>query len=151
MGSPPRGKDGRVKPNDDPLTIPDDSFVFRSIPSSQLRDRQDGPGRYLSSGAFSRSSKQRDPTQGMSVDAGSLMDAAGIPETESMRRDHEALVKIRAGDLRELGCLVGPDPKNPDNPYHAQVWGVQSSMGRKIRRKAIWVIRPLDVLEDLNG
>ena len=150
MAGPPRDKDGRVQPHDDPAAIPDDSFVLRSIPSSELKARQDGPGRYLSSGAFSRSSKQHDPTQEMSTDAGTLMAAAGVPEKKGMRSDHEALVKIRAGDLRDLGCQIGPDPIHPDSPYHAQVWGVRGNKSKKIKQKAIWVIRPADVLKDLG-
>ena len=149
MADPPRDEGGRVTPHDDRQSVPDDSFVLRSIPPIHLRQNQDGPGRYLSKAAFSPSSKQHDPYEGMSVDAGALLVEAGIPENERMLPGHEALVKIRAGDLRDLGCQIGPDPKIPENLYHAEVWDVRDNRRKAVKRKAIWVIKPADVLENL--
>lgn len=156
MVTPPRDSQGRVVPHDDRETIPDDSYILRSIPSGPsgpLKPNKDGPGRYLSSGAFSPSSKDRDFYQSMSGDSGALVEKAGMTYEERMQPGHEALVKIRAGDLRALGYLVGPDPKenNPTNPFHAGVWGVKSGHGKRIKRKATWVVRPGDVSEDLRG
>lgn len=148
MADPPRDESGRVTPHDDRQSVPDDSFVLRSIPPMHLKQNQDGPGRYLSSGAFSPSSKQHDPYQGMSVDVGALLVEAGIPESDRMLPGHEALVKIRSGDLRDIDCWIGPDPRIPDNPYHGEVWR-GAKLRKKIKRKAIWIIRPEDVLENL--
>jgi len=103
----------------------------------------------LSKAAFSPASELHDPYQGMSVDAGALLVKAGIPESERMLPRHEALVKIRAGDLRDLGCRIGPDPKIPENLYHAEVWGVRPNLRKAVKRKAIWIIRPADVSENL--
>ena len=150
MADPPRDEGGVVRPHDDCQSVPDDSFVLRSISPNHLRRNKDGPGRYLSKGAFSPSSAQYDPHQGMSVDAGALLVEAGIPEIDRMLPGHEALVKIRAGDLRDLGCRIGPDPIIPGNPYHAEVWGVRANLRKEVKRKAIWIIRPADVSENLT-
>jgi hypothetical protein len=146
MAAPPRDEAGRVIPHDDRELIADDSFVLRSIPFEHLKSVAAGGGRYLSKAAFSASSKQRDPYEGMSVNAGSLMSAAGVPEEQSRRPGHAGLVKIRAGDLRRLGLQIGTDPLD-QNPYHAQVWGVRPSHRNKIKNLAIWVDKPDDVVE----
>ncbi len=149
MADPPRDEGGRVIPHDDRQSVPDDSFVLRSIPPNHLKQNQDGPGRYLSKAAFSPASEQHDPYQGMSVDAGALLVEAGIQERERMLPGHEALVKIRAGDLRDLGCRIGPDPIIPENLYHAEVRDVRANLRTAVKRKAIWIIRPADVSENL--
>lgn len=149
MADPPHDEDGRVKPHDDFQSVPDDSYVLRSIPSFHLKPNQDGPGRYLSKAAFSPSSAQQDLYRGMSVDASALLIEAGISEGARLLPGHEALVKIRAGDLRDLGCRIGPDPKIPENPYHTEVWGVRANLRKEVKRNAIWIIRPADVSENL--
>ena len=131
-------------PHDDREAIPDDSFVYRSVPATDLPSNDNG-GKRLGSGAFSASRKDRDPYEGMSVDAGPLMEAAGVPEISAKKTHHPALVRLQAGRLRALGCLVGTD-NLPNNPYHAQVWGV-GNKSRRIRKAAEWVIRPADVDE----
>jgi hypothetical protein len=47
-------------------------------------------------------------------------------------------VKLKVGDLRELGLLVGWDPL-PGNPHHCAVWGIKTATRKKISRKAITV------------
>jgi hypothetical protein len=41
------------------------------------------------------------------------------------------IVRLVVGDLRNMHLVVGLDPL-PDNPYHAQVWGIGSN--KRVRR-----------------
>ena len=143
-GAPPRDDDGRVRPHDDPA-IPDEAFVVRYIASGQfVPDRAAGAGRRLSKGAFSASSKDRDPYQGMSADLLQPMIADGLPPTGQRKPIHEAVVRLQVGKLRSLGLWVGKDPKE-HNPYHVCVWGVTPHLRKKILDLAEWVEKPPDV------
>lgn len=143
MGIPPRDDAGRVIPHDDP-DILDESYVVRYILSSQLVPDPRG-GRRLSSGAFSRSSKQHDHYQGMSVDLLDAMLAKGVRPADKAGPDHEAIVKLQIGELRALGLCVGSDPIQ-DNPFHAGVWGLNSGMRKKIHAFSEWILKPEDIL-----
>jgi hypothetical protein len=145
MAGPPRDTVGRVKPHDDKQNIPDAAYIIRYIASDQLIPSESG-GRRLSSGAFSGSSKEVDPYQGMSTDLMQPMldDGLGPP---GRKEDHhaEAVVRFRVGTLRSLGLRVGRDPGTTGDPYHVNVWGVEKRHRRKIRGIAEWVDKPDDV------
>lgn len=141
MGHPPRDEDGIVKPHDDRTAIPDDALVIRYIQEQQLHPNLDGTRR-LSKGAFSGSSKDRDQYEGMSVDMLSELKKHGVDPATRMPENHEGAVTLRAGDLRELGLEVGPDPGLHNDPYHASVWGVRDSHRKKILKICRWLITP---------
>ena len=143
MATPPKDADGYVKPHSDRQTLPDDSYVIRYIHTTQLHPRPDGT-RYLSNGAFSRSSKSRDRYEGMSVDMYEEMIAKGVDPKSRMQPDHEGAVLIEVAKLRELGLMVGPDPTE-DNPFHASAWVVKSTDRKKIKACCEWLIKPFDV------
>lgn len=127
----------------DDTTIDDDDYVIRYIPKNHLTPSQTG-NRRLSRGAFSGSSKQRDPLQGMSVDILSSIVASGSSPEQCMSENFEAAVKFRVGDLRKVGLRIGKTPKE-DNPFHADVWGVKKSTRGRLLELAEWVLKPDDV------
>lgn len=143
MANPPRDAEGRVEPYDDP-DISDEAYVVRYIPSQGLAPDGHG-GRRLSSGAFSPTSKGRDPHRGMSVDLLEPMLNGGLPMSGHRTPLHEAVVKLRVGGLRSLGLKVGKDPVPGRNPYHTSVWGVTSKNKRAICELAEWIDKPSDV------
>ena len=145
MGAPPRDSNNRVVPHDD-ADIPDDACVLRMIVSQWLKEHPSLIGRRrLSSGAFSPSSKERDPYQGMSVDLLQPLLDAGLSPADRKGQKYEAIVKFRVRDLRELGLHVGPDPLDT-NPFHAGVWGCKSGTRTKLMKLYEWVDRPDDVI-----
>lgn len=143
MGIPPRDSEGRVKPHDD-RDIPNDAYVLRYIPPNWLTPDGHG-GRRLSKGAFSPASISRDPYRSMSVDLLQPMLDDGLSPSGRKPADHEAVVRLKIGDLRNLGLKVGPDPGKNDDPYHAGVWGVERQHRKKIRELSAWVEKPPDV------
>ena len=149
MAGPPRDADGCVQPHDDSDAIPNDGHLVRYVTDNALtpNDNPEGTKR-LSSGAFSSSSKEHDHYEGMSVDAYERMVQDGVDVASRMRSGQKGAVLLRAGDLRALGLQVGMDPKE-DNPHHAAVWDVKNKHRKKIRKLAIWLIRPPDVDDDL--
>ena len=145
MGAPPRDSDGRVVPHDDP-DIAENAYVLRNIVPEWLTAHPTLPAqRRLSSAAFSPSSKPRDPYQGMSVDLLQPMLDAGLPATGGKGAKHEAVVRLRVGELRRLGLQVGQDPRDA-NPFHAAVWGIKKGMKSKILNLCEWVDKPDDVI-----
>ena len=143
MSSLARDNNGRVVPHDDPTSIPDDELLVRNI-----HEFQDNPGAdpRPSSGSFSPTNKGKDPYEGMSVDMLSRLKACGVDQKTRWGPNHVGSVVIRAGDLRQLGLKIGPDPsdydgKDPDH-YHANVWGVKPRHKKKIRASAQWYIKP---------
>lgn len=141
MSGPPRDEDGYVSPHDDPAAIPDGAFLVRYVNKEQLRPGDDGR-RHLSSAAFSESSRERDRYQSMSVDILDRLQNDNIDPCTRLGIDHEGAVLIRVGSLRELGLKVGPDPTSANDPYHAGVWGVKSSLRKKIKRCCRWLVQP---------
>ncbi len=142
MANPPRDADGRVTPYDDP-EIPDDADVVRYVPSEGLAPDGHG-GRRLSTGAFSPSSRDRDPYRGMSVDLLAPMLKDGLPMSGRKTSDHEGVVKLKVGALRSLGLEIGKDPVPGSNPYHCAVWGVNKSNRKNICKLAEWIDKPPD-------
>lgn len=144
MANPPRDAGGRVIPYDDP-EIPDDAYVVRYVTSQWLAPDGRG-GRRLSTGAFSPTSKNRDPYRGMSVDLLEPMLKDGLPMSGRMTSSHEGVVKLRVGALRTLGLQVGHDPL-PDNPYHTAIWEVTKRNKKEIWRLAEWIVKPSSIAE----
>jgi hypothetical protein len=145
MAGPARDNDGRVKPHDDKQNVPDDAYIIRYIPSDWLIPNEGG-GRRLSSGAFSGSSKETDPYQGMSADLMQPMLDDGLSPTGRKEAHRaEAAVRLRVGALRTLGLRVGRDPGKTGDPYHVNVWDVQKRHRGKIRDIAEWIDKPDDV------
>jgi hypothetical protein len=144
METPPRDADGRVQPHDD-ADIPNEAYLVRYVHSTQLVADRSGLRR-LSTGAFSRSSKSYDFYQSMSADLLDLILKDGLSPMARMRPGHEAVVRLKIGDLRSVGLKVGHDPK-PDNPYHVGVWGVGSQHRKKLHAFAEWLEKPDDVIK----
>ena len=141
MADPPRDGDGLVEPHDDFEAIPNDSFVIRYIQRLQLIANEEGDYR-LSSGAFSPTNASRDPYRGMSVEMLSRLIADGVDPKTRLPNNHVGAVLLKAGDLRDLGCQVGPDPMPTNHRYHASVWGMSRSHPKKLRDMCEWLIRP---------
>jgi hypothetical protein len=120
--------------------------VLRSVPSSSLPVLDGVGSRYLSTGAFSESSRQHDRYQGMSVTLEHLLLAQGLAVELAMLPGHEALVGLNVGALRDRGFQVGWDPR-PENLYHGQVWGVKKNRRQRIHDIREWIRRPPDVQE----
>lgn len=145
MGAPPRNSEGRVLPHDD-ADIPGDAYVLRYIIPDWLKAHPSFPGRRrLSRAAFSPSSKRYDPYQGMSVDLLQPMLDAGLPHTGRKSEKHEAVVRLRVQDLRDVGLQVGSDPLD-SNPFHAGVWGVREAASKQLMKLYEWVDKPGDVI-----
>jgi hypothetical protein len=69
----------------------------------------------------------------MSVDIEPLMIAAGLAPLHYVPAGQGA-VKLKVGDLRDLGFRVGSDPDIPGgNPQHGLVWGIGNGSKRRKR------------------
>src|SRR5260221_10297377 len=99
MAAPPRDAMGRTSPHNDP-DIGGEDFVIRHTTPNDLCTEANGRCR-LSSGAFSES-----PEGGMSVDIEPRMIAACLAPLHYVPVGHGA-VKLKVGDLRDLGFQVG--------------------------------------------
>jgi hypothetical protein len=87
----------------------------------------------------------------MSVDAESLMAAAGIDWSFSLRKWQDAyLVRLNAGTLRGRAQIIEhkPNPaEQPDNPYHCEVVGTKNgNTASALRDAAEWLKKPEDML-----
>jgi hypothetical protein len=129
----------------DDSTIPDDSFVFRRMrPDDHKYDPSIGRVRPTSNSFDDH--PQRGP---VSVDLGCETEGRGEPEAAALR-GHQGyhLVKIRVGDIRELGLGVVRKPGG-DNPCHGLITGRKSgSAKKKLARRAEWVLPPPGVSAD---
>jgi hypothetical protein len=143
MGARDHDSAGRVKPYDD-KSISGEVRLVRYIHRRWLVPDGTG-GRRLSKAAFSPSSEERDPYRGMSTEILDLILSDGLSPTERKPQDHEAIVKLKVEDLRSLGLMVGHDPINDVNPYHASVWGVTKSLQKRLVQVCEWIDKPLDV------
>jgi len=98
----------------------------------------------MSKGAFSASSRSRDPYEGMSVDLLTPLLRDGL--TDKGRFDeYPGAAKIRVGDLRLLGLQIGPDDRGEEDKYHANVWGVTDTLRKRILKLARLTKKPDDV------
>jgi hypothetical protein len=123
---PPRDAAGLVVPHDH-AEILDDHHVIRHTVQNDLARDENGQFR-VSSGAYSESS---DPEGGMSVDIWEWMSDDGLSPLHYLRDDLHGAVRIKVGDLRRLGLLVGWLPMER-NPHHGCVWGLTKSLRRKV-------------------
>jgi hypothetical protein len=80
----------------------------------------------------------------MSMELLHLMLNDGLSPLDRKPADHEGSVKLKVGDLRDLGLRVAHDPIE-GNPYHASVWGVTRAMQKQMLRMCEWVDKPSDV------
>jgi hypothetical protein len=134
---------GRVKPYDDD-SISGEVRLVRYVHRLWLVPDETG-GRRLSKGAFSPSSEQRDPYQSMSTEILDWILNDGLSPIERKPQDHEAIVTFKVDDLRRLGLLVGHDPIDDVNPYHAAVWGVKRALQKRLLEIFEWLDKPPDV------
>jgi hypothetical protein len=142
MGAREHDSAGRVKPYDDD-GISGKVYLVRYIHRRWLVPDGAG-GRRLSKGAFSPSSKERDPYRGMSTEILDLILRDGLSPTERKPHGHEAVVKLKVEDLRSVGLMVGHDPIDDVNPYHASVWGVTGALQKGLVQMCEWLEKPLD-------
>jgi hypothetical protein len=86
----------------------------------------------------------------MSADHFEAMIEAGLPDGCRFDPNRSmGAVKINAGQLRQLGCLVAPTPVE-GNPFHVSVWLPKERpkwVRSEICRRAAWVVRRPDVEE----
>lgn len=134
---------GRVKPYDD-KSISSEARLVRYVHRCWLVPDGTG-GRRLSKGAFSPSSEERDPYRGMSTEILELMLNDGLSPTERKPQDHEAVVTLNVEALRSLGLMVGHDPIDEVNPYHAGVWGITRALQKRLLQMCEWIDKPPDV------
>lgn len=139
MADPPRDKDGNIIPYDDPNIVDADGLLRYIDPDNHLAPDKNSGGWRISSGAFSESSH---PGGGMSVDLEHPLIAATGSNVTRLPTPDFGLVRLVAGEMRELGCNVGSTPKE-DNPYHCDVWGInKKSKKREICAKARIITKP---------
>ena len=110
---------------DDDNIQANDVIIRRINPAQHVIRDKNRNLRRISTKAFQKSSGKN---EGMSVDIEALILKDGKDPREFVTTpDYPCSVYFYAGDVRELGLLVGPDPVEnvpgkPDNPYHGQVW-----------------------------
>jgi len=127
---PLRNADGKIVAHDHP-EITDDDYVIRHIvPPFDLHPEPETGITRVASGAYSASDDG-----GMSVDIQRWMHEDGLNDLYYLPNEAQGATRIRVGDLRELGLKVGWDPDG-GHPHHGAVWGVKSTLRRKIARKA---------------
>jgi hypothetical protein len=119
---PQRDAQGKIVPHDHP-EITDDSFIVRHINPREVHEG------CVSSGAYTESKEG-----GMSVDIETWILTDGLPQLHYVSAA-EGARRIRVGDLRAEGMMVGWDPDG-GHPHHGAVWHVPTSRSgrRKIHR-----------------
>ena len=134
MPAPPlRDQDGKIIPHDHPDIFDDDYVLRHIVPPHDLHPDEARNVVRVSSGAYSESSDG-----GMSVDILRWMAGDHLDECYYLDDERMGATKVRVGDLRALGLLVGWDPDN-GHPHHGAVWGIKQAHRRKIARGAITV------------
>lgn len=143
LAPPPRDPNGNVLPHDAPDIAPDDGLI-RRISDRQIITDADGQRR-ISSLAFKPSSSGRYP--GMSIDLEQQLREAGVdPQNFVTTPAWTASVRLITGHVRGEGLQVGSHPL-PTNPYHGEVWGIQSKgQQRKLQSMATWFVAMPGVL-----
>jgi hypothetical protein len=81
----------------------------------------------------------------MSTEILDLILRDGLSPAERKPQDHEGVVKLKVEALRGLGLIVGHDPIDGVNPYHASVWGVSRALQRRLLQMCEWIDKPPDV------
>jgi len=133
---PPRDAEQNIIPHNH-SDILDESYVIRHTVPNDLVPNETG-GKRVSSGAYSRSDDG-----GMSVDIEDWMIRDGLNPLHYVKDPAHGATRLRVGDLRQMGLMVGWDPK-AENPHHGSVWGIGHSKARKrIARIAITVRKVL--------
>ncbi|WP_368507902.1 hypothetical protein [Bradyrhizobium lupini] len=135
MPAPPfRDQHGTILPHDHPEILDADYVLRHIVPPHDLHpDPAKGTVR-VSSGAYSESSDG-----GMSVDIIRWMAADGLDACDYLAEDGMGATKIRVGDLRALGLMVGWDP-DTGHEHHGAVWGIKDQkQRRRISKLAITV------------
>lgn len=130
---------GHVKPHDDPAILDDDGLLHRIDPNHHVIWDDNRQQYRVSSVAFTESSTKISPNGGMSVRLERPMQNDGVDPLDSLEKDW-GLVRLEAGNMRRLNCMVGPEPL-PEDPYHANVWNTPPKPGKKIkvRDRYTWV------------
>lgn len=50
-------------------------------------------------------------------------------------------VRMVVGDVRQERLMVGSDPLLPENPYHGEVWGIETkAQQRRLQILATWYV-----------
>jgi hypothetical protein len=122
---PPRDSEGNTLPHNHDEISNDDHVIRHIVPNDLCTDG--AGGMRVSSGAYSESDE---PHGGMSVDIEEWMSADGLPSLHYVRIESHGAVRIRVGDLRAAGFLVGWDPRT-ENRHHGAVWGLTNSRRRR--------------------
>ncbi|SRR6266481_6541901 len=128
---PPRDEQQKVRPHNH-ADIPDTAHVIRhTVPTDVVPDGSTGLMR-IASGAYTEGEGG-----GMSVDIEDWMIAEGLNPLHYVTDPTHGATRLKVGDLRALGLMVGWDPTS-ENPHHCAVWGIKqsSSFRRKIMRIA---------------
>ena len=134
LAPPPRDAAGKVVAHDATDIAAGDGLIRR------ISDKQiviDGNGqRRISSIAFKASSDG-----GMSIDLEAQIVEAGLDPKQFVTTPYwTASVRLIAGNVRAEGLLVGSDPLD-QNPYHGEVWGIQTkAQQRKLQTLAVWYV-----------
>jgi hypothetical protein len=131
---PPRDAQGKIIPHNHP-EISDDCYVIRHINPLEVHK-----GR-VSSGAYTESKEG-----GMSVDVERWILADGLPQLHYVSAA-EGARRIRVGDLRADGMMVGFDPDG-GHPHHGAVWNVPGSRSGRRRIHAQATLLKLAENED---
>jgi hypothetical protein len=126
--------------HDDPVEVPDDSFILRRVsPLWYIEDRR--AGRRVSSAAFS------DSGDAMSVGLTVVLDELGLDHSRAVDGfDRYGLLRFPVSWVRselKLGVVRSP---TDDEPWHGDVYGAKTDSVRKrfARNGTDWVRRPGD-------
>ena len=126
--------------------ISDDDTVIRNVSEYHIHNISGTDKNRVSKSAFSASSKDNDPEEGMSVDLQSILLENGIdPNSSSYAPECNVLMTLTVREIRsEFGLTVVKRPK-PDNPAHCSVIGVGENTRKKLLSRASWLRRPSNV------
>src|SRR5271165_6952315 len=105
--NPARDAGGNVLPHDDPASIPGEWTLLRHVHREQWALDELTGSRRPHSNAFTFSSEG---SRSMSVDVEPPMLAAGLQPTHYAFLAGKGVVRITAGNARDLHLRVGPEP-----------------------------------------
>ena len=144
LALPPRDRNGNVLPHDAKDIASGDGLI-RRISERQIVTDRNGQRR-ISSIAFKPSTVGAYP--GMSVDLEAQILEAGVnPRLFVTTPVWMGSVRMVVGEVRNERLLVGSHPLMPENPYHGEVWGIETKVQqRKLQTLAIWYVEIPGVL-----